>query len=150
MILRSPTEHENGGFFFVARMEQSVIRVSSFTHTVASATPPSWIPLRSIQATILKLILTPRIFKGGTKNTKNELKEVNHKGHKEHIGREARKIKLLRPLPFDFAQGGERVEPRTLRLNHPKGTAIAVPLFVTFVTFVVKSLLPFGCGSAAL
>jgi hypothetical protein len=69
--------------------------------------------------------------------TKNELKEVNHKGHKEHIGREARKIKLLRPL-------------RALRLNHPKGTAIAVPLFVTFVTFVVTSLLPFGCGSAAL
>ena len=39
MILRSPTDHENGGFPFVARMEQSVIRVSSFTHTVASATP---------------------------------------------------------------------------------------------------------------
>jgi len=39
-----------------------------------------------------------------TKNTKNELKKVNHKGHKEHIGREARKIKFLRPLPFDFAQ----------------------------------------------
>ena len=28
--------------------------------------PPSWIPLRSIQATILKLILMPRIFKGDT------------------------------------------------------------------------------------
>jgi hypothetical protein len=63
----------------------------------------------------------------GTKDTKNELKKVNHKGHKEHIGREARKIKFLRPLPFEFAQGGEPVEPRTLRLNHPKGTAIAVP-----------------------
>ena len=35
----SPTDHENGGFPFVARMEQSVIRVSSFTHAVASATP---------------------------------------------------------------------------------------------------------------
>jgi hypothetical protein len=40
------------------------------------------------------------------------------------MGREARKIKFLRPLRF-------------LRLNHPKGTAIAVPLFVTFVLFVV-------------
>ena len=39
MILRSPIDHENGGFPFVARMEQSVIRVSSFTHAVASATP---------------------------------------------------------------------------------------------------------------
>ena len=39
MSLRSPTDHENGGFPFVARMEQSVIRVSSFTHAVASATP---------------------------------------------------------------------------------------------------------------
>ena len=69
MILRSPTEHDNGGFPFVARMEQSVIRVSSFTHTVASATP---------HATVLdsaslhpgynsKPIPTPRIFKGGTK-----------------------------------------------------------------------------------
>ena len=38
MILRSPTENENGEFPFVARMEQSVIRVSSFTHAVASAT----------------------------------------------------------------------------------------------------------------
>jgi hypothetical protein len=46
--------------------------------------------------------------------TKNELKKVDHKGHKDHIGREARKIKFLRPLP-------------TLRLNHPNGTAIAVP-----------------------
>ena len=39
MILRSPTDYENGGFPFVARMEQSVIRVSSFTHADASATP---------------------------------------------------------------------------------------------------------------
>ena len=39
MILRSPIDHENGGFPFVARMEQGVIRVSSFTHAVASATP---------------------------------------------------------------------------------------------------------------
>ena len=37
--LTSPIDHENGGFPFVARMEQSVIRVSSFTHAVASATP---------------------------------------------------------------------------------------------------------------
>ena len=71
------------------------------------------------------------------KDTKNELKKVNHKGHKEHIGREAGKIKFLRPL-------------RTLRLNHTNGTAIAVPLFVTFVLFVAKILLPFGCGVAAL
>ena len=39
MILRSPAENENGRFPFVARMEQGVIRVSSFTHAVASATP---------------------------------------------------------------------------------------------------------------
>ena len=39
MILRSPTDHENGGFPFVARMEQGVIRVSSFTHAVASTMP---------------------------------------------------------------------------------------------------------------
>jgi len=75
--------------------------------------------------------------------TTNEFKKVNHKGHKEHIGRAARKIKILRPLSFDFAQDGELVEPRTLRLNHPKGTAMAVPLFVTFVFFVVKSLFLF-------
>jgi hypothetical protein len=64
MILCSPTKNENGGFPFVARVEQGVIRVSSFTHAVASATPtpPSWIPLRSIQATILKPIFTRRIF----------------------------------------------------------------------------------------
>jgi len=59
--------------------------------------------------------------------TKNEFKKVNHKGHKEHIGREARKIKFLRSV-------------RTLRLNHAKGTAIAVALFVTFAFFVAKSL----------
>ena len=39
MILRSPTDHENGGFPFVARMEQGVIRVTSFMHAVASVTP---------------------------------------------------------------------------------------------------------------
>jgi hypothetical protein len=66
--------------------------------------------------------------------TKNELEKVNHKGHKEHIAREARKIIFLRPL----------------RLNHPNRTAIAVPSFVTFVLFVVKTLLLFGCGFAAL
>jgi hypothetical protein len=60
----------------------------------------------------------------GKKDTKNEFKKVNHKGHNEHIGREARKIKFLRPL----------------RLSHPKGTAIAVPLFVTYVLFVVNLL----------
>ena len=47
----------------------------------------------SIQATILKPILTPRIFKGGTQDTKTELKRIDHKGYKELIGREARKIK---------------------------------------------------------
>ena len=84
------------------------------------------------------------------RRTRSKTKNINHKEHKEHIGREARKIKFLSPLPFDFAQGGERVEPRTLRLNYPKGTAIAVPYFVTFVLFVVKSVLLFGCGVAAL
>jgi hypothetical protein len=84
-----------------------------------------------------------------TKNPKNELKKVNHKGHKEHIGREACKIKFLRRLSFDVTQDGELVEPRTWRSNHPKGTAIAVPLFVTFVLFVVESFLPFGRGFAA-
>jgi len=67
------------------------------------------------------------------KGTKHELKTLNHKGHKEFIGREARKINL-----------------RSVRLNFPKGTAIAVPLFVTFVLFVVKSFLPVDCGVAAL
>jgi hypothetical protein len=70
------------GFPFVARMEQSVIRVSSLTHTVASATPqtpPSWIPLRSIQATILKPILTPRIFEGGHEVHEGK-RELNTKG----------------------------------------------------------------------
>ena len=75
-----------------------------------------------------------------TKVTKNELKKFNHKGHKDHIGREARKMESLRPLrdlrSFAFAQD------MPLQLNHPKGTAIAVPYFVTFVLFVVKSLLP--------
>ena len=32
------TDHENGGFPFVARMEQSVIRVSACTHSSRSAT----------------------------------------------------------------------------------------------------------------
>ena len=73
-----------------------------------------------------------------TKDTKNEVKKINHKGHKEHIGREARRIKFLRALSFGIAQDGELVEPRTLRLNHPKGTAIAVPYFVTFALVVVK------------
>jgi hypothetical protein len=76
-------------------------------------------------------------------DTTNEFQKVNHKGHKEHIGRAARKIIFLRPLSFDVAQDGELVEPPTLRLNHPKGTAIAVPVFVTFVFFVVKSLVLF-------
>ena len=49
--------------------------------------------------------------------TKDELKTINHKGHKELIGREARKIIFFRPLPFDLAQGSERVEPHSLRLN---------------------------------
>jgi hypothetical protein len=61
-------------------------------------------------------------------------KNINHKEHKELKGREARKIKFLRPL----------------RLSHPKGTAMAVPFFVTFVLFVVKSLSPFRCGVAAV
>jgi len=63
----------------------------------------------------------------GMKDTKNELKKVNQK----HIGQETRKIKFLRPLSFDITQDGELVEPRTLRLNHTKGTAIAVRQFVT-------------------
>jgi hypothetical protein len=84
------------------------------------------------------------------KDTKNQLKTINHKGHKELKGRETRKIKILRPLSFDVAQDGELVEPRSLRLNYPKGTAMAVPQFVTFVLFVVKFLLSFGCGFAAL
>ena len=58
MILRSPTENENGEFPFVARMEQSVIRVSLHSRTplpLPRPMPPSWIPLRSIQATILRI-----------------------------------------------------------------------------------------------
>jgi hypothetical protein len=35
---------------------------------------------------------------------------------------------------------------RSLRLNRPKGTAIAVPLFVPFVLFVVKSFSVGGVG----
>jgi len=69
-----------------------------------------------------------------TNETKNEFNKINHKGHKEHIGREARTIKSLRPL-------------RTLRSDHPQGTAIAVPLFVTFAFFAVKSLLPLVTAS---
>ena len=68
-----------------------------------------------------------RIYHEGTKDSKDERKKVNHKGHKEHIRRKARKIIFLPPLSFDVAQDGELVEPRTLRLSHPKGTAIAVP-----------------------
>jgi hypothetical protein len=64
--LHSRTKNENGGFPFVAQMEQGVIRVSSFTHSVASATPHATFldSLRSIQATILKPTFTPRIFEG--------------------------------------------------------------------------------------
>jgi hypothetical protein len=72
-----------------------------------------------------------------TEHTKIKIKKINHKGHKELKGREARKIKYLRPL-------------HSLRLNHPKGTAIAIPIFVTFVLFVVKTLFLFDCGIAAL
>jgi hypothetical protein len=71
------------------------------------------------------------------KDTKNQLKTINHNGHKELKWRETRKIKFLRPL-------------LTLRLIDPKGTAMAVPQFVTFVLFVVKFPLSFGCGFAAL
>jgi hypothetical protein len=51
-------------------MEQSAIRVlDSLTPSLLpSPTPPSWIPLRFIQATILKPIVTPRIFQGDTNN----------------------------------------------------------------------------------
>jgi hypothetical protein len=64
--LRSPTENENGGFPFVARMEQSVIRVSSFTHTVASATPhATFLDSASLHPGYnLKPTFTPRIFEG--------------------------------------------------------------------------------------
>jgi hypothetical protein len=61
----------------------------------------------------------------------SQKKNINHKEHKELKGREARKIKFLRPL----------------RLSHPKGTAMAVPFFVTFV---VKSLSPVRCGVAVV
>ena len=54
-----------------------------------------------------------------TKDAKNKRKKINHKGHKELKGREARKIKFLRPLPFDFAQDGELAELCSLRLRHP-------------------------------
>jgi hypothetical protein len=66
MIVRSPTVNENGGFPFAARMEQSVIRVSSFTHTVASATPhATFLDSVSLHPGYnLKPIFTPRIFKG--------------------------------------------------------------------------------------
>jgi hypothetical protein len=38
-------------------------------------------------------------------------------------------------------------QDRHLRLHHPDGTAIAVPCFVPFVFYVVKSLRPIGCDS---
>jgi hypothetical protein len=78
MILRSPTEHENGGFPFVARMEQSVIRVSSFTHTVASATPhATFLDSASLHpAYNFKAHPHARIFKGATKDTKFTKNEI--------------------------------------------------------------------------
>ena len=65
MGLRSPADHENGGFPFVARMEQSVIRVSSFTHAVASAAPhATFLDSASLHPGYnSKAHLTPRIFK---------------------------------------------------------------------------------------
>jgi hypothetical protein len=58
-------------------------------------------------------------------------KTINHKGHKVLKGREARKIKLLRPL-------------RSLQLI----LRIRLFYFVTLVLFVVKSPLPIGCDYA--
>jgi hypothetical protein len=87
-------------------MEQSVIRVSSFTHTVASATPPT-------------TFLDSASLHPGY-NSKAHTRAPNfRKRDKELKGREARKIKFLRPLSFDFAQDGELVEPCSLRLRHP-------------------------------
>jgi hypothetical protein len=68
------------------------------------------------------------IHHDGTQDNKNELKKINHKEHKELIGREARKINFLRPLPIDFAQGGELVEPCSLRLNRPKWDGYSRPI----------------------
>ena len=64
----------------------------------------------------------------GTKNTKNKLKKINHKGHKELKGRKAREIKFLRPLPFDFAHGGELVEPCSSLLRHPTWDGYSRPI----------------------
>ena len=64
----------------------------------------------------------------GAKNTKNKLKKINHKGHKELKGREAREIKFLRPLPFDFAHGGELVEPCSSLLRHPTWDGYSRPI----------------------
>ena len=61
----------------------------------------------------------------GTMNTKNKLKKINHKGHKELKGREAREIKFL---PFDFAHGGELVEPCSSLLRHPTWDGYSRPI----------------------
>jgi hypothetical protein len=77
------------------------------------------------------------------KFTKNGLKKINHIEHKQLKEREARNIKRSSLYPFDFTW----TRPRGLIIRN--GTAIAVPLFVAFVLFVVESL-RFGCDCAAL
>jgi hypothetical protein len=61
-------------------MEQGVIRISSFTHAVVSATPhATFLDSASLHPGYnLKPIFTPRIFEEGTKDTKNELKKIHH------------------------------------------------------------------------
>ena len=65
-------------------MEQSVIRVSSFTHAVASATPhATFLDSASLHPGYnSKTLLTPRIFEGGTKYTKG--RRFNRKERKVH------------------------------------------------------------------
>jgi len=85
------------------------------------------IPSRGVLLEFTRL-LTQREGAKNTKNTKNKLKKINHKGHKELKGREAREIKFLRPLPFDFAHGGELVEPCSSLLRHPKWDGYSRPI----------------------
>jgi hypothetical protein len=53
-------------------------------------------------------------------------------------------------LPFDFAQGGELAEPCSLCLRDPTWDGYSRPTICDLCVFVVRSLLPFGCGFAAL
>ena len=129
MILRSPTDHENGGFPFVARMEQSVIRVSSFTHAVASATPHvTFLDSASLHPGYNSRLLAERAI------------------YKISSFQNIRSARITLALPKD-TKGSDIY---ALILRELRAFVVRPLFFAPFARFVVKFLLGFGCDVATL